>query len=82
MSKFLAVDSRLINTSSITNIILNKKSLSFTIKLADDKGFKKTYENEEDFMKAYQLLSKDLDVVNLNLDDVTMFDTPNLYENI
>lgn len=82
MSKFLAVEHRLINTSSISNIILNKKSLSFTIKLADDKGFKKTYENEEEFMKAYQLLLKDLDVVNLNLDDVSMFDIPDLYENL
>ena len=78
MSKFLAVDHRLINTNSITNIICNKDTLNFSFQLPDNKSFKKSCKDEAEFQEIYDLLLKELDVVNLSSDKASMFNLDNI----
>jgi len=65
MSKFFKIDDDLINLSRISNIIFNEEKLIISFR-TPEKQFNKHCENQEEFESLYELVSAQLEIIDLS----------------
>ena len=64
MSKFFKIDDDLINLSRISNIIFNEEKLVISFRTPENQ-FNKYCENQEEFESLYELVSAQLEIIDL-----------------